>query len=128
MCVAKAASDSGVGDVVRGQEVGRGRVLGHQHPQAGKLVWTLLLCVSLASSRLSSRPPQRKHQQATVPLPSPRARSPLHAPLSASLPYQTERARVASVAGNRVTLSAPLRYMHYGAVTMGVDQRAEVAD
>jgi hypothetical protein len=42
-------------------------------------------------------------------------------------PYQTERVRIASVSGSRVTLAAPLRYMHFGAITMGVDERAEAS-
>ena len=42
-------------------------------------------------------------------------------------PYQTERVKVAAVAGARVTLAAPLRFKHYGQVDGGMDQRAEVA-
>lgn len=41
-------------------------------------------------------------------------------------PYQTERVKIAAVSGSRVDLAAPLRFKHYGRVTMGVDQRAEV--
>ena len=41
-------------------------------------------------------------------------------------PYQTERVRIASVAGSVVTLSSPLKFKHFGAVTLGVDERAEV--
>jgi cell migration-inducing and hyaluronan-binding protein len=40
--------------------------------------------------------------------------------------YQTERVRITAVQGSRVQLAVPLRYKHFGAVTKGVDQRAEV--
>lgn len=41
-------------------------------------------------------------------------------------PYQTERARIVSVSGSQVQVTPPLRFMHYGQVTEGVDERAEV--
>lgn len=42
-------------------------------------------------------------------------------------PFQTERAVVIGVDGGRLTLAAPLRFKHFGEVTAGVDQRAEVS-
>src|SRR5690606_12601220 len=39
---------------------------------------------------------------------------------------QAETRRIAAISGNRITLDEPLKYMHYGEVTYGVDQRGEV--
>ena len=41
-------------------------------------------------------------------------------------PRQAETRRITAVDDNSVTLDAPLKYMHYGAITFGVDQRGEV--
>lgn len=41
-------------------------------------------------------------------------------------PRQAERRTVTAVSGNRLTLDQPLQYMHFGAVTFGVDERGEV--
>ncbi|OYW46152.1 MAG: hypothetical protein B7Z33_08355 [Sphingomonadales bacterium 12-68-11] len=41
-------------------------------------------------------------------------------------PRQAEKRTVAAVSGNTLTLDRPLEYMHFGAVTFGVDQRGEV--
>ncbi|MGV3590809.1 MAG: G8 domain-containing protein [Gammaproteobacteria bacterium] len=41
-------------------------------------------------------------------------------------PRQAERRRIRAIRGNRVTLDAPLEYMHFGAITFGVDERGEV--
>ena len=41
-------------------------------------------------------------------------------------PHQAERRTVAAVEGNAIRLDQPLKYMHYGEVTFGVDERAEV--
>jgi len=41
-------------------------------------------------------------------------------------PRQAETRRIARIRGNRITLDAPLQYMHFGAITYGVDQRGEV--
>ncbi|OYW45812.1 MAG: hypothetical protein B7Z33_08350 [Sphingomonadales bacterium 12-68-11] len=41
-------------------------------------------------------------------------------------PRQAEKRTVAAVSGNTLTLDKPLEYMHFGAVTFGVDQRGEV--
>jgi cell migration-inducing and hyaluronan-binding protein len=41
-------------------------------------------------------------------------------------PHQAERRTIASVSGKVITLDQKLQYMHYGQVTFGVDQRAEV--
>ncbi len=41
-------------------------------------------------------------------------------------PRQAERRHVAAVNGNRLTLDRPLEYMHFGAITFGVDERGEV--
>lgn len=44
-------------------------------------------------------------------------------------PYQTERVTIKAVGGGGrlLQVSPPLRFMHYGEVTLGVDERAEVA-
>ena len=41
-------------------------------------------------------------------------------------PRQAERRTIAAVEGNAITLDRPLEYMHFGAITFGVDQRGEV--
>lgn len=41
-------------------------------------------------------------------------------------PYQTERVKVVSRSGATVQVTPALRFMHYGQVTQGVDERAEV--
>lgn len=41
-------------------------------------------------------------------------------------PRQAEKRTIASIEGNRITLDRPLEYMHFGAITFGVDQRGEV--
>jgi cell migration-inducing and hyaluronan-binding protein len=41
-------------------------------------------------------------------------------------PRQAERRTVTAVNGNTLTLDKPLQYMHFGAITFGVDQRGEV--
>jgi hypothetical protein len=41
-------------------------------------------------------------------------------------PRQAEKRTIAAIDGNAVTLDRPLEYMHFGAVTFGVDQRGEV--
>jgi cell migration-inducing and hyaluronan-binding protein len=41
-------------------------------------------------------------------------------------PRQAERRRVTAVSGNTLTLDRPLAYMHFGAITFGVDERGEV--
>ena len=41
-------------------------------------------------------------------------------------PHQAERRTVASVSGKVITLDQKLAYMHFGQITFGVDQRAEV--
>jgi cell migration-inducing and hyaluronan-binding protein len=41
-------------------------------------------------------------------------------------PRQAERRHVTAVSGNVLTLDKPLEYMHFGAITFGVDQRGEV--
>jgi len=41
-------------------------------------------------------------------------------------PHQAEERTVAAVRGNAITLDRPLKYMHFGAVTYGVDERGEV--
>jgi hypothetical protein len=41
-------------------------------------------------------------------------------------PRQAEVRRIARIRGNRITLDEPLQYMHFGAITFGVDQRGEV--
>jgi hypothetical protein len=40
---------------------------------------------------------------------------------------QAEKRKVAAVNGNTLTLDKPLKYMHFGEFTFGVDQRGEVA-
>src|SRR5678815_400041 len=41
-------------------------------------------------------------------------------------PHQAERRIIASISGKVITLDQKLEYMHYGQVTFGVDERAEV--
>ena len=41
-------------------------------------------------------------------------------------PRQAEKRTIASIEGNRITLDRPLEYMHFGAITFGVDERGEV--
>jgi len=41
-------------------------------------------------------------------------------------PYQAEQRTVTAVSGNALTLDKPLKYMHFGEVTFGVDERGEV--
>ncbi len=39
---------------------------------------------------------------------------------------QAEKRTIAAIAGNVITLDQPLKYMHFGKVTFGVDERGEV--
>jgi cell migration-inducing and hyaluronan-binding protein len=39
---------------------------------------------------------------------------------------QAERRTIAAIAGNAITLDKPLKYMHFGKITYGVDERGEV--
>src|SRR6185312_14736183 len=39
---------------------------------------------------------------------------------------QAEKRTIAAVAGNAITLDQPLKYMHFGKITFGVDERGEV--
>ncbi len=39
---------------------------------------------------------------------------------------QAEKRTIAAIAGNVITLSEPLKYMHFGKITFGVDERGEV--
>jgi len=39
---------------------------------------------------------------------------------------QAEKRTIAAIAGNAITLDQPLKYMHFGKVTFGVDERGEV--
>jgi cell migration-inducing and hyaluronan-binding protein len=39
---------------------------------------------------------------------------------------QAERRTIAAIAGNVITLDQPLKYMHFGRITFGVDERGEV--
>ncbi|MES2698454.1 MAG: G8 domain-containing protein [Pseudomonadota bacterium] len=41
-------------------------------------------------------------------------------------PRQAEQRTIAAIYGNTITLDAPLQYMHFGAITYGVDERGEV--
>ena len=41
-------------------------------------------------------------------------------------PAQAERRTIVAVSGNAVTLDQPLKYMHFGKITYGVDERGEV--
>ncbi len=41
-------------------------------------------------------------------------------------PHQAEERTIAVVSGNAITLDKPLKYMHYGQITDGVDERGEV--
>ncbi|HEY6817482.1 MAG TPA: G8 domain-containing protein [Croceibacterium sp.] len=42
-------------------------------------------------------------------------------------PRQAERRTITRVSGNTIHFAEPLAYMHYGAITFGVDERGEVA-
>jgi hypothetical protein len=39
---------------------------------------------------------------------------------------QAEKRTIAAIAGNAITLNQPLKYMHFGKITFGVDERGEV--
>src|SRR5271170_665751 len=39
---------------------------------------------------------------------------------------QAEKRTIAAIAGNLITLDQPLKYMHFGKITFGVDERGEV--
>jgi cell migration-inducing and hyaluronan-binding protein len=41
-------------------------------------------------------------------------------------PAQAEQRTITAISGNALTLDTPLRYMHFGAITFGVDERGEV--
>jgi G8 domain len=41
-------------------------------------------------------------------------------------PHQAEKRTIAAIAGNVITLDRPLKYMHFGRITFGVDERGEV--
>jgi len=41
-------------------------------------------------------------------------------------PRQAERRQITRIRRNRITLDAPLEYMHFGEITYGVDERGEV--
>jgi hypothetical protein len=41
-------------------------------------------------------------------------------------PAQTEKRTIAAINGNAITLDQPLKYMHFGKITFGVDERGEV--
>src|SRR5581483_3989657 len=41
-------------------------------------------------------------------------------------PRQAERRTIAAIKGQSITIDRPLNYMHFGAVTFGVDERGEV--
>jgi len=41
-------------------------------------------------------------------------------------PAQAERRTVTAISGNAITLDQPLKYMHFGEITFGVDERGEV--
>ena len=41
-------------------------------------------------------------------------------------PRQAERRTISAIKGNTITLDSPLKYMHFGKITYGVDQRGEV--
>ncbi|MET0440177.1 MAG: G8 domain-containing protein [Devosia sp.] len=41
-------------------------------------------------------------------------------------PHQAEERTVTAISGNALTLDKPLKYMHFGEVTYGVDERGEV--
>jgi cell migration-inducing and hyaluronan-binding protein len=43
-------------------------------------------------------------------------------------PRQAETRRITAINGNRVMLDSPLEYMHFGAITFGVDERGEVGN
>jgi hypothetical protein len=39
---------------------------------------------------------------------------------------QAEKRTIAAISGNKITLDQPLKYMHFGKITFGVDERGEV--
>src|SRR5690606_25434022 len=41
-------------------------------------------------------------------------------------PRQAEKRTITAIDGNRITLNEPLKYMHFGKITFGVDERGEV--
>src|SRR5690606_8365896 len=41
-------------------------------------------------------------------------------------PRQAEKRTVAAIDGNTITLARPLEYMHFGKITFGADERADV--
>jgi cell migration-inducing and hyaluronan-binding protein len=41
-------------------------------------------------------------------------------------PRQAERRTISAIRGNRITLDAPLQFMHFGKITFDVDERGEV--
>jgi cell migration-inducing and hyaluronan-binding protein len=41
-------------------------------------------------------------------------------------PRQAETRQISAISGNTLTLDQPLEYMHFGAITFGVDERGEV--
>src|SRR5690606_16944416 len=41
-------------------------------------------------------------------------------------PRQAEVRHIRAIRGNRITLDEPLKYMHFGQITFGVDERGEV--
>ena len=41
-------------------------------------------------------------------------------------PHQAEERTIAAIHGNAITLDKPLKYMHFGEITFGVDERGEV--
>ncbi|HTX25158.1 MAG TPA: G8 domain-containing protein, partial [Steroidobacteraceae bacterium] len=41
-------------------------------------------------------------------------------------PHQAEKRTITAIAGNVITLDQPLKYMHFGKITFGVDERGEV--
>ncbi len=41
-------------------------------------------------------------------------------------PHQAEERTIAAIRGNAITLDKPLKYMHFGKITDGVDERGEV--
>ncbi|MGH8226430.1 MAG: G8 domain-containing protein [Steroidobacteraceae bacterium] len=41
-------------------------------------------------------------------------------------PHQAEERTIAAIAGNVITLDRPVKYMHFGRITDGVDERGEV--
>src|SRR5690606_8722166 len=41
-------------------------------------------------------------------------------------PRQAEKRLITAISGNTITLNEPLKYMHFGEITFGVDERGEV--